>query len=150
MRIEGINNNTNFMGKIIYPEFMTPEVEKFKNLAHERISKIIEDQPFDIYVKNKKIGDKVVVGLKPIGKEKEVNFFFLYSLYDAIQSAKDKMLLDEVSEVISKAIIPEVVEFQLKESVKQNRFIPRKIGRNCDISSRSKFRKNGAKYVKHG
>lgn len=150
MWIERVNNSTNFTGKIIYSEFMTPEVEKFKCFAHERISKIIEDEPFDIYVKSRKTGDKVAVGIKPAGKEKELNFFMLYSLYDAIKSAKDKMLLDEVQEFMSKAIEPVIEELQIRESVKQNKFIPKVIGRNSEISSRSKFNKNGAKYIKRG
>ena len=151
MQVESVSNNINFTGKIIYPEFMTPEIEKFKSFAHERISKIIKDQPFDIYVKNKKTGDKVAVGIKPIGEQKELNFFMLYSLYDAIKSAKDKMLFDEVKEFMSKAITPDIsAELQIKERIKQRRFIPKIIGRNSDISSHSKFNKNGAKYIKKG
>jgi len=152
MRVEGVNNNRNFTGKIIYPEKLTPEIEKFKRFGHEKISQIIEDKPFDIYVKSKKTGDKVDVRLKPAGEQKEANFFFLYILYNAVKSTKDNMLLDEVKEFMEKSIIKtEVVgELQIKESLKQSKFIPKKIGSNREISSRSKFNKNGAKYIKRG
>ncbi len=152
MPVERVNNSINFSGKIIYPEKLTPEIEKFKSFAHEKISKIIEDKPFDIYVKSKKTGDKVDVRLKPTGGQKEANFFFLYILYDAVKSAKDKMLLDDVREFMEKSIIKAEItaESILKENVRQSRFIPRKIGSNREISSRSKFSKSGAKYVKRG
>lgn len=150
MRVERVNNSVNFSGKIIYPEKLTPEIEKFKRFGHEKISKIIEDKPFDIYVKSKKTGDKVDVRLKPTGGQKEANFFFLYILYEAVKSAKDKMLLDDVREFMEKSIIKAEItaESILKENVRQSRFIPRKIGSNREISSRSKFGKSGAKYVK--
>ncbi len=152
MPVERVNNSINFSGKIIYPEKLTPEIAKFKSFAHEKISKIIEDKPFDIYVKSKKTGDKVDVRLKPTGGQKEANFFFLYILYDAVKSAKDKMLLDDVREFMEKSIIKAEItaESILKENVRQSRFIPRKIGSNREISSRSKFSKSGAKYVKRG
>ncbi|MBO6110537.1 MAG: hypothetical protein J6P12_06740, partial [Methanobrevibacter sp.] len=108
--------------------------------AHERISKLIEDKPFDIYVKSKKAGDNVAVGIKYRDKEKETDVFFLYMLYDAIKSVKDKMLLDEVKEFMEKSITPKISEeIPLQEKFKHKEIIPRKIGANSDISSRSKF-----------
>ncbi|MBO6181100.1 hypothetical protein J6O86_05380 [bacterium] len=152
MQVFKVNSyDKNFTGKIIYPDFMTPEIEKFKGYAHERISKLIEDKPFDIYVKSKKAGDKVAVGIKYRDKEKEPNVFFLYILYDAIKSVKDKMLADEVKEFMEKSITPKISEeIPLQEKFKHKEFIPRKIGLNSDISSRSKFKNNGSKYIKRG
>ena len=152
MQVERVNSGINYTGKIIYPEKLTPEIEKFRRFGHERILQIIEDKPFDIYVKSKKTGDKVDVRLKLTGEQKEANFFFLYILYDAVKSAKDKMLMDDVKEFMEKSLIQAnaVKEVQLEESVKQSKFIPRKIGSNRDISSRSKFGKNRPKYIKRG
>lgn len=152
MLVSGINSyDKSFTGKIIYPEFLTPEIEKFKGYAHERISKLIEDKPFDVYVKSKKAGDKVAVGIKYRDKEKEPNVFFLYMLYDAIKSAKDKMLSDEIKEFMERSINPKIVEkMSLQEKFKHKEFVPRKIGANSDISSRSKLKNNGSKYIKRG
>jgi hypothetical protein len=147
MQVKRINDNINFTGKIIYPEKLTPEIEKFKSLAHERISQIIQNEPYDIYVKSKKTGDKVDVRLKSTDKQKEANFFFLYILYEAVKSAKDKMLLEEVKEFMEKSIIKAETaeELILKENIKPSRFIPRKIGSNREISSHPKFKTKHSK-----
>ena len=147
MQVERINNSINFTGKIIYPEKLTPEIEKFKSLAHETISQIIQNEPYDIYVKSKKSGDKVFVGIKATDKEKTPNDYYLYLIYEAIKSAKDKMLLEEVKEFMEKSIIKAEIteELILKENIKQSRFIPRKIGTNREISSRPKFKTKHSK-----
>lgn len=152
MQVAKINySDKSFTGKIIYPEFMTPEIEKFKGFAHDRITKIIEDKPFDIYVRSKKTGDKVFVEIKPTGEEKEINQFLFFILYDAVKTAKDKMLLQEIKELFVKFEVPKIVEeIPLMENFSRKDFIPRKIGRNNEISSRSKYYKNGTKYIKRG
>lgn len=58
MKIQAINNNqnqyktkTNFMGNVILPEKLSVNAERFIQKSFEKISKLVEKTPYDIYVK---------------------------------------------------------------------------------------------------
>ena len=136
---------TNFSGKIIFPEKLSPKLEDFKRLTQEKVSNLIEKQPFDIIIHEVKHRDSYIpkVEYKRISDEK-VNPFSLIILDDIISRAKDKILLDEIVEQMNKDIAEKfdeiaIIEIKKDEKTKQKMFTPNKIGRNSQINNKSKL-----------
>ncbi len=143
MRIDSLKSyDSNFEGRVIYPEKLTPKLERFKELANEQISKLIADKPLDIYVKEIKQGKNtdISVSCNATDKDFKLNWVMRYLLYERISEAKNRMMIEEVREFMARPEMTKIIDVYVKpiEKFDQTFHIPRKIGNNKDIFTKSK------------
>ena len=132
-----------FQGNVVFPEKLTPTLQKFKDLAGKRLANIMEKAPFDLFVKEMRRGGKhVEVGAayKPTGENVKMNFFLQYLVYDVLHSTNQKILLEDVAkefDILSAQVNSvEKVMPDLKPFPESKTIIPKIIGSNAQIKAR--------------
>ncbi|MEE3349952.1 MAG: hypothetical protein VZR09_07920 [Candidatus Gastranaerophilaceae bacterium] len=137
-----------FNGNLIFPEKLTPNMQKFKDFAEERIMNIIKDTPFDLYVKEvPRTETHSDIGLTsaPKGKPAKMPFIMIYSLSDILHSANEELILEKATEAMDKLAVDaeKIMKSFTFEPLKQKKlkteiYRPVKIGQNSQIKTKAK------------
>ncbi len=136
MKIQPINNNqhqhtnsTNFNGKLILPEKMSNIGKQFVDKCGERITKILEPEPYDMFLHEIPVNknDKKIVLI--YNQEAEPKFPVRAVLNNIITEFNDRMELYTLKLEFERLNLPEIVEMIIEKPNKEKPFVPLKIGK---------------------
>ena len=142
MKIQAINNNqyqykskTNFTGNVILPEKLSQNAERFIQKSIEKISKLVEKTPYDIYVKEvapkEKEAPAIVIMVKDTNEKTNMP---KQAVIDAISvlieepKVNKEEILEFKMKLESMKELSEQLQFMKAEKPKKKYYIPKKIG----------------------
>ena len=136
------NSTINFNGKLIVPDNISELTKKFVDTCGERINKILEPAPCDMFVHEIPVTKNTNKIMLVYHRESEPGFITKIVLNDIIEEFNNRTALSELKLEFNRLMtMPEDISVKAEKPVKQKPYVPLKIGKPQKGYVKNKFYK---------